>query len=316
MAKKSKSKSTATSLDASPAPSLPATAAGTSTALASSSTNNAAMESSTGSIASTSTSSRGSQIDSGTKQVRAVEVAEDEDAEELPEIQVNKWSLHDLKTACDDAVKQVCSDISSVLSLCSYSSCLCAPCITVLLQTIPIQAVTCAYRRPTRTRMDSEHDSTRSKLVRVQSTISTIKRLRLSSCSAVYHTQRHPRCICQICRKGHYIRRQKKSLCWKSMLSPVIYIQVLLRIELTICMIVTQIETQALKITSSCEPYTPIYNLNFSYTHSSNGGKSLIREFKKDISKPFNEVFDEEGVLVRSELEKTLKSAIDQAIGQ
>lgn len=104
MAKKSKSKSTATSLDASPASSPPATAAGTSTALASSSTNNAAMESSTGSIASTSTSS---QIDTSTKQVRAVDVAEDEDAEELPEIQVNKWSLHDLKTACDDAVKQV-----------------------------------------------------------------------------------------------------------------------------------------------------------------------------------------------------------------
>lgn len=77
-----------------------------------------------------------------------------------------------------------------------------------------------------------------------------------------------------------------------------------------------QIETQSLKIRSSCEPYTPIYNLTFSYTHSSNGGKSLIREFKKDISKPFNEVFDEEGVLVRSELEKTLKSVIDEATGQ
>ena len=77
-----------------------------------------------------------------------------------------------------------------------------------------------------------------------------------------------------------------------------------------------QIETQSLKITSSCEPYTPIYNLSFSYAHSSNGGKSLIREFTKDISKPFNEVFDEEGVLVRSELAKTLKSVIDEATGQ
>jgi hypothetical protein len=42
----------------------------------------------------------------------------------------------------------------------------------------------------------------------------------------------------------------------------------------------------------------------------------LIREYKKEISKPFNEVFDEEGVLVRSELEKTLGSVIEEAIGQ
>lgn len=103
MAKKSKGKSLASSLDASlPSPSP---VAGTSTALASSTTTRDGLQSSTGSIASTSTSS---QLDSSVKEVRAVEVTEDEDAEELPEIQVNKWSLHDLKTACDDAVKQVC----------------------------------------------------------------------------------------------------------------------------------------------------------------------------------------------------------------
>lgn len=42
----------------------------------------------------------------------------------------------------------------------------------------------------------------------------------------------------------------------------------------------------------------------------------MIREYKKEVSKPFKEVFDEDGVLVRSELEKTLNSVIEEAIGQ
>lgn len=42
----------------------------------------------------------------------------------------------------------------------------------------------------------------------------------------------------------------------------------------------------------------------------------MIRECKKEVSKPFNEVFDDEGVLVRSELEKTLSRVIEEAIGQ
>ena len=108
MAKKSKGKSV-TSPDAVASSSMPAT--GTSTALASSSTSttNNGLESSTGSIASTSTSKSVTQNGNTVKEVRSVAVSEETDVndEDLPDIQVNKSSLHDLKTACDDAVKQV-----------------------------------------------------------------------------------------------------------------------------------------------------------------------------------------------------------------
>lgn len=97
MAKKSKGK-TAAGDGPSSVEQLQAT--GTSTAIPSTSN---AFDSSTAS-----TSSVASNDNIQHKDARAVAPSTSEElGEELPEIQVNKWSLHDLKTACDDAVKQV-----------------------------------------------------------------------------------------------------------------------------------------------------------------------------------------------------------------
>ena len=40
-----------------------------------------------------------------------------------------------------------------------------------------------------------------------------------------------------------------------------------------------------------------------------------MREAEKDVKVPFTTIFDEEGKLVREELEKALKSAMDSAVG-
>jgi hypothetical protein len=107
MAKKSKGKSAA--IDGSSSLEQQQ-ARGTSTAIPSTSN---ALESSTAS-----TSSVAPDVSTQHKEVRAVvSSTSGEEVEELPEIQVNKWSLHDLKTACDDAVKQVGI---SMPSQCSY----------------------------------------------------------------------------------------------------------------------------------------------------------------------------------------------------
>ena len=55
--------------------------------------------------------------------------------------------------------------------------------------------------------------------------------------------------------------------------------------------------------------------MKIAYRHSTNGGKTLLREADKDVKMPFTSVFDEEGKLVREELEKALKSAMDSAVG-
>lgn len=110
MAKKSKNRTSAVNGPLSPGKdSQAAVAVGTSSALASTSNT---LGSSTGSIASTSGSSNIDaptlNADNEARSVVNAPTASVEIDEELPEIQVNKWSLHDLKTACDDAVKQVC----------------------------------------------------------------------------------------------------------------------------------------------------------------------------------------------------------------
>ena len=55
--------------------------------------------------------------------------------------------------------------------------------------------------------------------------------------------------------------------------------------------------------------------MKIAYRHSTNGEKTLLREADKDIKVPFMTIFDEEGKLVREELEKALKSAMDNAVG-
>ncbi|KAK9898186.1 hypothetical protein P389DRAFT_30296 [Cystobasidium minutum MCA 4210] len=266
MAKKSKGK-TAASTSPDPASSPPA-ATGTSTALASTSAKTDSLESSTGSIAASTSSSSSTQNGSAAKEVPAVDVVEDvDDSEELPDIQVNKWSLHDLKTACDDAVKQYFSKPSQFKPSHVHTDVRLGLGWTASL--IAIGASLYAYKVP--------FQESRDYVI-----AAVVLYMLLSGVLAAY---------VKYIEKDTIFEGRRKVFAGR-------------------------FETQALKITSSCEPYTPIYNLSFSYTHSSNGGKSLIREYKKDISKPFNEVFDEEGVLVRSELEKTLKGVIDEALGQ
>lgn len=209
MAKKSKGK-TAASTSPDPASSPPA-ATGTSTALASTSAKTDSLESSTGSIAASTSSSSSTQNGSAAKEVPAVDVVEDvDDSEELPDIQVNKWSLHDLKTACDDAVKQV-SRYNTELQSRFIRSTVYLP--AVLLQTIAIQAITCAHRRSPRPRMDSELNSNRSKSVRVQGAISRVEGLCDCSCGTIHAAQRSAGCVCQVHREGYYIRGQTKGLC-------------------------------------------------------------------------------------------------------
>ena len=74
-----------------------------------------------------------------------------------------------------------------------------------------------------------------------------------------------------------------------------------------------QIETQSLTVSTSCEAHVPVYHLAVSYTHSTNGGKSLLKQFDRDVTKPFGELFDEEGRLARSELEKVLIGVLEEA---
>jgi hypothetical protein len=74
-----------------------------------------------------------------------------------------------------------------------------------------------------------------------------------------------------------------------------------------------QIETQTLTIRSNCEPYTPIYKLSISYAHTTNAGKSIIKQLEREISKPFNEMYDVEGTLKRRELEKVIDSVLEEA---
>lgn len=110
MAKKSKSKTVPANGLGSPEQQQ---SIGTTTALPSTSN---PLESST---ASTSGSSSITDNASQNKEARAVVPAtSEEDVDQLPDIQVNKWSLHDLKTACDDAVKQVGQITNSYTLLC------------------------------------------------------------------------------------------------------------------------------------------------------------------------------------------------------
>lgn len=53
--------------------------------------------------------------------------------------------------------------------------------------------------------------------------------------------------------------------------------------------------------------------MTVSHRHLTNGGKSLLRQFKKEIKLPFNTFFDDEGRLVRPELEKSLRSVMLEA---
>lgn len=66
-------------------------------------------------------------------------------------------------------------------------------------------------------------------------------------------------------------------------------------------------------MSTSCEAHVPIYHLAVSYTHSTNGGKSLLKQFDRDVTKPFGELFDEEGRLARSELERMLIGVLEEA---
>lgn len=59
----------------------------------------------------------------------------------------------------------------------------------------------------------------------------------------------------------------------------------------------------------------PVYNLRLCYSHTTNAGKSIITQLDREIKKPFAELYDTEGRLVRRELEKVVEGVLLEAAG-